>query len=76
MGAVDLTPVIRAVEVPSVGRMETVPPIASPDLGQMSPESPPMVAFEDSSVSSVPMSPNCVWVDNSQDVPDEILQDF
>ena len=69
MGAVDLTPVIRAVEV--VGHMETVPPIASPDSRQMSPDSPPTVAFEDLSVSSVPMSPNCVWVDNSQDVPEE-----
>ena len=51
--------------------METVPPIASPDSGQMSPQSPPTVAFEDSSVSSVPMSPNRVRADNSQGVPDE-----
>ena len=71
VGAVDLTPVIRAVEVPAVGRMETVPPIVSPDSGRMSPDSPPTVAFEDLSVSSVPMSHNCVQVDNSQDVPEE-----
>ena len=38
VGAVDLTPVIRHVEVPAVERMETVPPMASPDLGQLSPE--------------------------------------
>ena len=68
VGAVDLTPVIRSVEVPAVGRMETIPPIASADSGRMS---PPTVAFEDLSVSSVPMFPNCVWVDNSQDVPEE-----
>ena len=71
VGVVDLTPVIRSVEVPAVGRMETIPPIASPDSGGMSPDSPLTVAFEDLSVSSVPMSPNCVWVDNSQDVPEE-----
>ena len=39
-----------------MGCMETVPPIASPDSGQMLPESSPMVAFEDLSESSVPMS--------------------
>ena len=71
VGAVDLTPVNRVVEVPAVGRMETVPLTTSPDSGQMSPESPPTVAFEDLSVSSVPMSPNCVRVDNSQDVPED-----
>ena len=37
----------------------------------MSPDSPPMVAFEDMAVSSVAMSPNCVRGENSQDVPDE-----
>ena len=71
VGAVDLTPVTWAVEVPAVGRMETVPPTMSPDSWQMSPDSPPTVAFEDLSVSSVPMSPNCVQVENSQDVLEE-----
>ena len=37
----------------------------------MSPDSPKTVAFEDMAVSSVPMFPNCVQVENSQDVPDE-----
>ena len=45
VSAVDLTPVIRAVEGPAVGRMEIIPPIVSPDSGQMSPDSPPTVAF-------------------------------
>ena len=56
VGVVDLTPVTRAVDVPAVGCMETVPPTTSPDSVQMSPDSPPTVAFEDLSVSSVPMS--------------------
>ena len=71
VGAVDLTPEIRAVDVPAVGRMETVQPTTSPDSVQMSPDSPPTVVFEDLSVSSVPMSPNCARVENSQDVPEE-----
>ena len=71
VGAVDLTPVIRAVDVPAVGRMETVQPTTSPDSPQMSPDSPPTVAFEDLSVSSVPMSPNRVRVENFLDVPEE-----
>ena len=54
-----------------MGRMEIVPPTTSPDSGQMSPGSPPTVAFEALLVSSVPMSPNCVQVENSQDVPEE-----
>ena len=37
----------------------------------MSPDSPQTMAFEDMAVSSVPMSPNCVRAENSQDIPDE-----
>ena len=45
VGAVDLTPEIRAVDVPAVGRMETVQPTTSPDSVQMSPDSPPTVVL-------------------------------
>ena len=37
----------------------------------MSPDSPQTVAFEDVADSSVPMSPNRVWVENSQYVSDD-----
>ena len=67
----DSTPVVRADDVPPVGRIETVQPAMPPYSVQMSPDSPQTVAFEDMAVSSVPMSPNCVRVENSQDVPDE-----
>ena len=66
-----MTPVVRAVDVPSVGHMETVQPATPPDLAHMSPDSPLTVAFEDLAVSSVLMSPNCVRVENSPDVPVE-----
>ena len=46
VGAVDLTPVVRAVDLP--------------ESAQMSPSSPPVTALEDSAVLSVPMSPNRV----------------
>ena len=71
VGPVDLTPVVRAVDVPPVGCMETVQPSTSPDAVQMSPDSPATVAFEDLVVSSVPMSPNRVRIENSQDFSDE-----
>ena len=64
VGTADLTTVVRADEVPPVGRMVTVQP-------DMPPDSVSMVAFDDSEASSVPMSPNQVRVDVSQDIPDE-----
>ena len=67
VGAADLTPVVRAADVPPVGRMETVQPATPPDSVQMSPDSPPTVVFEDMVVSSEPMPPNRVRVENSQD---------
>ena len=70
VGPVDLTPVVRAVDVPHVGCMETVQPSTSPDAAQMSPDSPTTVAFEELVVSSVPMSPNLVRIENPQDVLD------
>ena len=71
VGAADSTPVVRADDVPPVGCMETVQPATPPDSVQMSPDLPQTVAFEDMAVSSVPMSPNCVRVENSKDIPDE-----
>ena len=70
-GAANLTSVVRADDVPQVGWMKTVQPATPPDSGQMSPDSPQMVAFDDMADSSEPMSPNRVQVGKSQDVPDE-----
>ena len=57
IGAVDLTPVVRAADLPPVGRMETVTSTVSPESARMLP--------------SVPMSPNRVRVESSQDIRDE-----
>ena len=70
-GTADLTTVVRADEVPPIGRMVTVQPEMPPDSVSMSPDSHQMVAFDDSAASAVPMSPNQVRVDVSQDIPDE-----
>ena len=70
-GAVDLTLVVRAADVPPVARMETVQPVLPPDAMLMSPNSPQTVACEDMAVSSVPISPNRVREDCTQDIPDE-----
>ena len=69
--AVDLTPVVQAADVPPVGRMETIQPVMPPYAVSMSPESPQMVACENMLVSSVPMSPNRVREECTQDIPDE-----
>ena len=69
--AADLTTIVRAAEVPPVGRMETVQPEMPTDSVPMSPDSPQTVAFNDMAGLSVPMSPNRVREENSQDVPDE-----
>ena len=71
VGAADLTMVVRAAEVPPVGFMETVQPGMPIVSVPMSPDSPQMVAFDDMAGSSVPMSPNHVLEENSQDVLDE-----
>ena len=54
-----------------MGRMVTVQPEMPPDSVSMSPDLPQTVAFDDSAASSVPMSPNRLRVDVSQDIPDE-----
>ena len=71
VGAVDLTPVVRAVDLPPVGCVETVPPASPPESARMSPPLPPVTVLEDSAVSSVPMSPNRVQSESSQDIRDE-----
>ena len=70
-GAANLTPVVWANDVPQVGWMETVPAATPPDLGQMSPDSPLTVAYDDVVDSSVPLSPNRVQAGRSLDVSDE-----
>ena len=57
--------------VVSVGRVETVPPATPPESARMSPPSPPVTMLEDSAVLSVPMSPNRVRSERSQDIRDE-----
>ena len=71
VGATKLTTVVRAAEVPPVGRMETVQPEMPPDSVPMSPDTPQTVTFYDTAGSSVPMSPIHVREENSHDVPDE-----
>ena len=68
VGTADLTMVIRADEVPPVGRMVTVQPEMPPDSVSLSPDLPQMVAFDDSAASLVPLSHNQVRVDDSQDI--------
>ena len=71
VGAVDLAPVVRAVDLPLVGFVKTVMPATPPDSALMSPSSPLVSALEDSAVSSVPMSPNRVRSESSQNIRDE-----
>ena len=72
--AASLTPVVGTDDIPQVGWMETVQLSSPPDSGQLSPDSPKTVAFEDMVDSSVLLSPNRVQGGGgggSQDVPDE-----
>ena len=71
VGAIDLLPVVRAVDLPPVGCVKTVLPAMPPKSARMSPSSPPVTALEDSAVSSVPRSPNRVRSESSQDIRDE-----
>ena len=58
-------------DIPQVGRLETIKRSLPPDSGQLSPDSPQTVAFEDMLDSSDPLSPNRVQARRSQDVPEE-----
>ena len=51
--------------------METIQLSSPPRSGQLSPESPPTIAFEDLGDSSVPLSPNRVQAGRSQEVPED-----
>ena len=62
------SPVVGAVDLPAVGRVETIQLFSPPMSGQLSPGSPRTVAFED---SSVPLSPNHVQAGRSQEVPED-----
>ena len=51
--------------------METIQLSSPPRSGQLSPDSPRTIAFDDMGDSSVPLSPNHVQAGRSQDVPDD-----
>ena len=67
---VDLTTEVRVVDLPPAGREDAVSPARPPGSGRMTPCSPPAVSFDQSAVSSVVISPNHVYLDNSPDLPD------
>ena len=52
----DPSPVVGAVDLPAVGRVETIQLSSPPRSGQLSPGSPRTVAFADLGDSSVPLS--------------------
>ena len=63
--------VVGTVAIPAVESVEAVKLSSPPLSGQLSPASPPTVAWEYMGDSSVPLSPNRVHAGHSQDVPDE-----
>ena len=71
LAASDPSPVVRAVDIPGVGQVETIQLSSPPRSGQLSPGSPRTIAFEDLGDSSVPLSPNCVQEGRSQEVPED-----
>ena len=71
LSASDPSPVVGVVDIPAVGRVETIQLSLPPRSGQLSPGSPRMVAFEDLGDSSVPLSPNRVQAGRSQEVPED-----
>ena len=71
LSASDPSPVVGAVDLPGVGRVETIQLSSPPMSGQLSPGSPRMVAFEDLADSSVPLSTNHVQAGRSQEVPED-----
>ena len=71
LAASDPSPVVRTVDIPAVGQVETIQLSSPPMSGQLSPGSPRTVAFEDLGDSSVPLSPNRVQAGRSQEVPED-----
>ena len=65
------SPVVETVDIPEVGWVETIQLSSPPRSGQLSPESPRTIAFEDMGDSSVPLSPNCVQAGRSQEVQED-----
>ena len=58
--AAGFSPVVGTDDIPQVGRLEIIQLSSPPDSGQLSPDSPLAVAFEDMLDSSVLLSPNRV----------------
>ena len=71
LAAAGPSPVVGTVDIPEVGRVETINLSSPPRSGQLSPESPQTIAFEDMGDSSVPLSPNRVQAGRSQEVPED-----
>ena len=68
LAASDPSPVVGMVDIPEVGRVEIIQLSSPPRSGQLSPESPRMIAFEDLGDSLVPLSTNRVQAGRSQEV--------
>ena len=69
--AADSPAMVGTDDIPQVGRLETIRLSSPPDSGQLPPDSPQTIAFEDMVDSSVPLSYNRVQAGKSQDVPDD-----
>ena len=65
------SPVVGTDVIPEVGWVETIQLSSPPRSGQLSPDSPRTIAFDDMGDSSVPLSPNHIQAGRSQDVPDD-----
>ena len=66
-----LFPVVGTVDIPEVRWVETIQLSSPPRTGQLSPESPRTIAFENMGDSSVPLSPNRVQAGRLQEVPED-----
>ena len=69
LAASDPSPVVGMVDIPEVGRVETIQLSSPPRSGQLSPESPWTIAFEHLGDSSVPLS--LIQAGRSQEVPED-----
>ena len=62
---------VGTVDLPAVGRVESIQLSSPPRSGQLSRGSPRTIAFEDLGDSSVPVSPNRFQAARSQEVPED-----
>ena len=69
-GRVQDDTLVSMVNIPEVGWVETIQLSSPPRSGQLSPDSPRTIAFEDLGDSSVLLSPNRVQAGRSQEVPE------